>query len=102
MARRSSHLSPCLGCGRPTRGSHCDACAPNYNYDSEWRNVTRPAVLARDGHRCRIKADDGCTVIATSVHRLPEFGPYHDGNLDAYVSGCAHCHGVVDAPRAKA
>lgn len=65
-----------------------------------WKR-TRARVLARDFDVCRI-GRDGCTLKATSVHRLPEYGPIHDENLDAYVSACAHCHGVVDAPRASA
>ena len=64
--------------------------------------MTRPAELARDGHKCMLAVDAGCAGRAESVHRLPEYGTYHDENLDAYISACRHCHGVVDAPRAKA
>ncbi len=98
----AGHLRPCLICGTPARASHCEKHQIDHGYsEHDWRAYTRPAVLERDNWRCRIQADDGCTVIATTVHRLPEHGPHHDTNLDAYVSACAHCHGVIDAPRAK-
>lgn len=98
MARR-----PCLTCGKPCNGSYCDEHQPLYgHHDAQWRGAggTRQLVLERDQHRCKIVADDGCTHVATTVHRLPEYGTWHDGNLDAYVSACAHCHGVVDGARA--
>lgn len=94
--------NPCLNCRRPTSsGPYCDDCRPAYGHDSRlYRQRVRPAVLERDGHECRLVVDDDCTRVATTVHRLPEYGPEHDGDLDAYLSACAHCHGVTDAPRA--
>lgn len=60
----------------------------------------RQQALDRDGGICRLRADDGCTVIATTVHLLPELRGDHDrATIDDVVSACAHCHGVVDAPR---
>lgn len=93
----------CLTCGTPTSATpaYCTGCAPVYGHDTPlWRRIVRPAVLARDRRRCRYELR-GCTGVATTVHRLPEFGTEHDDNLDAYRSACAHCHGVIDGPRAK-
>lgn len=103
-------LSPCLECGTPCQGIRCGdpRCGPATRADrtrvtgrdtADWRKVTRPMVLNRDGHRCRLMLP-GCTTTATSVHRLPERGPYHDSDLSAYVSACAKCHGKVDGARA--
>lgn len=101
-------VSACPRCGRPK------PCARHAGDDNRrraekskahglasarWKR-TRAAVLARDRGLCRLGLRY-CTVTATTVHRLPEFGTFHDGNLDAYVSACAHCHGVIDGPRAK-
>jgi 5-methylcytosine-specific restriction endonuclease McrA len=100
-------VSACPTCGRP---KPCAAHARNDNRRradkskahgltaARWRR-TRAAVLKRDGGFCRLQLR-GCTTTATTVHRLPEHGTFHDGNLDAYVSACAHCHGVVDGARA--
>ncbi len=104
-------LSPCLTCGTPCRGIRCGnpECGPATRADRErvdgrntrqWRHVTRPMVLSRDGHRCRLRLP-GCTTTATSVHRLPEFGTFHDDNLDAYLSACARCHGKADGQRLR-
>lgn len=104
-------LSPCLGCGKPTAGVRCGGagCGPADRRERQrlhgrdrrkWRNGTRRRVLVRDGWLCRYK-HSGCTGHATTVHRLPEFGPYHDDNEAAYRSACDHCHGVEDGPRAR-
>lgn len=64
----------------------------------QWRSTTRPAVLARAGNRCELRLR-GCTGKATTVHKIN--GGYHSRNLDAYQAACFHCHGVVDAPKAR-
>lgn len=100
-------VSACPRCGRPR------PCARHARDDSRRRAAkskahglassrwkrTRARVLERDRGLCQLGLR-GCTVTATTVHRLPEFGPVHDENLDAYLSACAHCHGVVDGARA--
>ena len=96
--------SPCLICGVPTNGPYCPEHQPEYGYSRQsWRRPggTRQLVLERAGHRCELRVDEACSDEATTVHRLPEFGTYHDTNLDAYVAACAHCHGVVDGRRAS-
>lgn len=56
----------------------------------------------RDGYRCQLAVDDGCTEAATTVHIRPELGGNHlTATLEDCTSACAHCHGVVDAPRAR-
>jgi hypothetical protein len=103
-------LKACSRCGTPCRGRFC----PFHDREErsrrsrkskehglgrrEWQR-TRSAVLERDGYACRLR-QPGCSGFATSVHRLPAFGAFHDDNLEAYLSACSHCHGVVDAPRA--
>lgn len=96
----ATHRSPCLTCGKPSPGAYCAEHQPQYGYDTPLWDRTRDAVLARDGGRCRFRLR-GCTDRATSVHRFPQFGTVHDGNLNAYASACAHCHGVIDGRRAK-
>ncbi len=99
-------LSPCLECGTPCPGIRCGPAtrAERTRIDgrdtAQWRHVTRPAVLARDGNRCRLQLA-GCTATATTVHRLPEHGSYHDGDLSAYVSACLACHGQADGQRER-
>lgn len=66
-----------------------------------WERLRR-AALTRDGYRCRLHVDDGCTEIATTVHIRPELeGNHLAATLDDCLSACAHCHGVTDAPRAS-
>lgn len=103
-------MRACVVCGTPSAGTRC--AVHQHDEDARrsaksrshglrtrvWRR-TRALVLERDMHCCRI-GREGCTFKATSVHRLPEYGPFHDDNLDAYVSACAHCHGVIDGARA--
>lgn len=98
--RATDYASPCLTCGTPATGAYCPLHTPEYGYESPLWRRTRLIVLDRDQHRCRLRLG-GCTGRATTVHRLPRYGTEHDGNLDAYLSACAHCHGVIDAPRAK-
>ena len=103
-------LKPCLVCGRLTSNFRCPdhsdnkqrAARNNTNgtHRSHWRNL-RAAVLERDGHQCRLRADDRCTMIATTVHLNPSLNGDHDrATANDCLSACAHCHGVTDAPRA--
>ena len=56
----------------------------------QWRR-TRAAVLARDGYRCTLQLDDGCTTIATHVHHV--HGRTTTGDDPAHcVAACAHCN----------
>lgn len=65
-----------------------------------WREL-RLAALERDGYRCQLQVDDGCTGQAVSVHIDPRLGGDHlRATLADCLSACAHCHGAVDAPRA--
>lgn len=60
----------------------------------------RLAALDRDNYRCRLRLP-GCTGHATTMHLDPRRAGDHDqASLADVVSACAHCHGVVDAPRA--
>lgn len=68
-----------------------------------WRQDLRAAALERDGGRCALRVDDGCTGTATTVHLDERLQGRHDlATLVDCSSACAHCHGVVDAPRAAA
>ncbi|MEJ7787446.1 MAG: HNH endonuclease signature motif containing protein, partial [Solirubrobacteraceae bacterium] len=44
-------LKPCIGCGRPTPGSRCRACAIVHPRGRPYDRL-RHRVLARDGWRC--------------------------------------------------
>lgn len=76
--------------------SNADPRKKVYN-SAAWRYGTRPAVLERDGYRCK------CGAEATSVHHWPlsclELMARGLDPLDpAYcVSRCAECHGREDA-----
>lgn len=105
-------MRACVVCGRPGAGTRCDGCQPvedrrraakssAHGLNRRSWTLTRRSVLERDGGVCRLRLD-GCDVAASSVHRLPQFGPVHDANPAAYVSACDHCHGVVDGARAHA
>jgi 5-methylcytosine-specific restriction endonuclease McrA len=60
----------------------------------------RIAALERDGRLCQPRLA-GCTEIATSVHLDPRLGGNHAlATLQDLTSCCAHCHGVLDGPRA--
>lgn len=105
-------LRPCLECGIPTAGTYCRAhddeqarraakARANGLGTTYWRDL-RVAALVRDGGQCVLHVDAGCTRRATSVHIRPELGGDHlAARLEDCKSACAHCHGVVDAPRAR-
>jgi hypothetical protein len=66
-----------------------------------WKKRLRLAALERDGYLCRLRLQ-GCTGKATTVHLRPELaGDHSRATLDDCTSCCAHCHGVIDAPRAR-
>lgn len=65
-----------------------------------WERL-RIAALERDGCMCRIRLA-GCTGTATTVHLDPRLGGNHAAaTLEDLLSACAHCHGLVDGPRAR-
>lgn len=68
---------------------------------TSWWERLRAAALKRDRHRCRLNRP-GCTGKATTVHLRPELaGDHRNATLADVVSACAHCHGIVDGPRAR-
>ncbi|MBO0744738.1 MAG: HNH endonuclease [Candidatus Dormibacteraeota bacterium] len=48
----------------------------------------RQAVLARDGHACRLRLP-GCTVLANDVHHV---GARDDHSVQNLQAVCSHCH----------
>ena len=106
-------MRSCLGCGRPVPMDkrRCPSCEPKFKarqtadfaplravYNTHrWRKVTRPAVLERDGYRCRycgVSADDGATLDVAhreSTTRLLKAGrdPF---DPDVCVTLCRSCH----------
>jgi len=65
-------------------------------YGHHWRTRTRPAILARDGHRCRRCGRGGRLDIAhLDGNNLHD----EDANLAAH---CRKCHVKLDAPVAQA
>lgn len=104
------------GCGILTTGTRCIAHASAHEqadnarrhekakalglHSRHWKQVRR-ARLAFDGYRCALRRP-GCTGEATSVHLDPSLRGNHAlATIDNTRSACAHCHGVVDAPRAR-
>lgn len=95
----------CADCGRYTEapeGGRCESCAPPFRVRdarrrqartkrdgrnrAEYRDVVRPAVLARDRH-C---VDCGSTK-NLEAHLVA--GGWHGSHLSAYETLCASCHG---------
>jgi 5-methylcytosine-specific restriction endonuclease McrA len=67
---------------------------------SRWQRL-RTAALRRDRFLCQLRLS-GCTQKATTVHLRPELaGDHLSASLGDLSSCCAHCHGAVDAPRAR-
>lgn len=61
-------------------------------YGAHWRNVVRPAILARDEGICQLRGV-GCTLIATQVdHIIPwrAGGSWYDE--DNLRASCAPCN----------
>jgi 5-methylcytosine-specific restriction endonuclease McrA len=71
---------PCLGCGTPTHGSRCQACAINRSsrkssehsraYDHAWRKL-RLRILDRDHWTCYLCAKKLIGFDATVDHLIP-------------------------------
>jgi hypothetical protein len=113
-------MRACLDCGRiiPQQHRRCvehargpqdfvrgparlNAKIKAFGYGSaNWQQIRR-ARLALDNYTCQLQMDEGCSQRATHVHLSPELqGAHTRATLDDVVSCCAHCSGVVDAPRA--
>lgn len=78
---------PCLGCGTPTRGSRCPACARRSPYQQpSWRRLSRRVTAAAGA--C---AYCGTTARLTAHHVIPrtEGGPDTPENL---LVLCVSCH----------
>src|SRR6266540_2724752 len=99
----SPRLKVC-GCGRlvPIEVARCPDCERMSNAKKTARArasgragrawpKTRSRVLYRDGHTCQ---HCGSTEDLT-VHRFSEYGPIHDGRLEAYTTLCRTCHGSI-------
>jgi 5-methylcytosine-specific restriction endonuclease McrA len=83
-----------------TNGRRAKKWAAHKGNTFAWR-VLRKQALERDRYRCRLRCS-GCTGKATTVHINPNLGGDHSkAKLVDCLSACAHCHGVVDAPRAR-
>jgi len=81
---------PCIGCGRPTAGSRCNACAIVHPRGRQFERL-RQAILARDGWRCQLQLD-GCTGTADVVDHITPLSrggqPRDPANLAAACSPC--------------
>ncbi|MEC3975097.1 HNH endonuclease [Amycolatopsis sp. H20-H5] len=63
-----------------------------------WRKV-RAFVLERDGYRCQVRRDNGCTTVATHGHHLGGREVTGD-DPDFVVASCEHCNLSEGDPRA--
>lgn len=61
-----------------------------------WRRV-RAHVLARDGHRCRLRLPGVCTALATHVHHTHGRAVTGD-DPDYLVAACAPCNLKIGDP----
>ena len=107
-------LKPCLDCGKPTPNARCadhdtdterrvQKSKDHGLFHVEWRgpNGLRKRALDRDQGLCKLRVDDRCTTLATTVHLDPALeGDHARATLDDCTSACAHCHGVIDGARA--
>lgn len=57
---------------------------------ANWATEIVPAVMTRDGHRCRIRWDEGCEIEATEVDHKQRGDDHRMVNLQA---ACSWCHG---------
>lgn len=61
-----------------------------------WRRI-RAEVLARDGHRCRLRIPGRCTTRATTVHHTQGRAVTGD-NPQHLIAACSPCNGHVGEP----
>ncbi len=100
------------GCGRLSYRARCNShlraeskrraakAKANGLHTPGWQRM-RKARLSLANNICELN-DEGCTIRATSVHIPPELkGDHTRARLEDVRAACHHCHGVVDAPRAK-
>jgi 5-methylcytosine-specific restriction endonuclease McrA len=85
---------PCAQCRRADNARRKQKNTQQGKTGPQWRRI-REAVLKRDGYRCVHCGYGGFL----QAHRKPEFGSYHDWQLDGYETLCRNCHGVVDGAR---
>lgn len=70
-------------------------------HTTAWQRL-RSARLEHAGYQCELQLDDRCTLEATTVHLDPRLeGNHETAGLDDVRAACLHCHGVIDAPRAR-
>lgn len=108
---------PCLGrkpdgslCGIPSEGSYCpahdtDRARRNQKnrehgvHRAHWRRLRKRILEQRPLCEFQLR---GCTGAATTVHLAEYMQGNHDRATERDCTACcAHCHGVVDAPRAS-
>lgn len=90
----------CLACDRDCRLRRNHRRRDHGTSTAHW-SMVRVQCLALAGWRCQLRLP-GCTKEATTVHLRPELGGDHrSATSDDVTACCAHCHGVVDAPRAS-
>lgn len=65
-----------------------------------FNQVVRPAILARDGGRCRAMLD-GCTRVAVEIHHVTEVVAGGSDELQNLISVCSSCHTKLGAATAK-
>lgn len=56
---------------------------------ANWATEIVPAVLERDGHRCRIRWDAGCEGVATEVDHIIRGD---DHRMENQQAACHWCH----------
>lgn len=87
------------GCNQTANGRHCPAHRVKLPsvYNRRWRTVIRPAVLARDGYRCRYCGQPGtrdrpldAAHLDQTQQLLREGGDVY--NLERIVSAHKACH----------
>jgi hypothetical protein len=100
------------GCGRACVGTRCpehqraENARRHAKQEEHGRNTPEWISLSRARRimagRCELEVDDRCTGWPDTAHLNPERNGEHRGaTLDDVRAACRHCHGVVDAPRAK-
>lgn len=61
---------------------------PKNDYGKDWWEITKPAVLVRDGYRC---LECGRTDRLTAHHIIP-FRLTHDNRMENHATLCKSCH----------
>lgn len=70
-----------------------------YELPPNWQSQIRPAILQRDGHRCRGLDGKHCGRPATDVDHIGDRDDHRPENLQAL---CADCHAVKSSREGNA